>query len=89
MGDPERFRNLLGRHIGAVPELSPAETRRGDRMKDVYRSRKTGCELLRIEPRDLQCYPVRPSFLMPYLSGYTEDVQAPLFSASPPSPPGH
>ena len=31
---------------------------------------------------------VRPSFLMPYLSGRTEDVQAPLFSASSPSRSG-
>ncbi len=89
VGDPERFRTLLDRHIEATPELFPAEIRRGYRMKDVYRSRKTGCELRRIELRNLQCYLVRPSFLMPYLSGYTEDVQAPLFSASSPSPSGH
>ena len=47
-------------------------------MKDVYTSRKTGWKLRRIELRNLQCYLVRPSFLMPYLSGHTEDVQAPL-----------
>jgi hypothetical protein len=89
VGDPERFRTFLDRHIEATPELFPAEIRRGYRMKDVYRSRKTGCELRRIELRNLQCDLVRPSFLMPYLSGYTEDVQAPLFSASSPSPSGH
>ena len=87
--DPERFRNFLDRHIEATPELFPAEIRRGYRMKDVYRSRKTGCELRRIELRNLECYLVRPSFLMPYLSGYTEDVQAPRFSASSLSPSGH
>ena len=57
-------------------------------MKDLYRSRKTGCELRRIELRNLDCYLVRPSFLMPYLSGFTGDVQAPLFSASSPSRTG-
>ena len=88
VGDPERFRSFLDRHIEAAPELFPAEIRRGYRMKDVYRSRKTGCELRRIELRSLQCYLIRPSFLMPYLSGYTEDVQAPLFSASLPSRTG-
>ena len=86
--DPERFRDLLDRHIEATPELFPADIRRGYRMKDVYHSRKTGHELRRIELRDLQCYLIRPSFLMPYLSGYAEDVQAPLFSASSPSPIG-
>ena len=88
MGDPERFRDFLDWHIEATPELFPAEIRRGYRMKDVYRSRKTGCELRRIELRNLQCYLVRPSFLTPYLSGRTEEVQAPLFFASSPSRSG-
>lgn len=83
--DPQKFRHLLDRHIQATPELFPPEIRRGYRMKDVYPSRKTGCKLRRIELRDLDCYLVRPSFLMPYLAGRTEQVQAPLFSASSPS----
>ncbi len=86
--DPEQFRKLLDRQIEATPELFPPEIRRGYRMKDVYTSRKTGWKLRRIELRNLQCYLVRPSFLMPYLSGRTEDVQAPLFSASSPSRTG-
>lgn len=86
--DPEQFRRLLDQQIEATPELFPPEIRRGYRMKDVYRSRKTGWKLRRIELRNLHCYLVRPSFLMPYLSGRTEDVQAPLFSASSPSPSG-
>ena len=80
--DPEAFRRLLDQQIEATPELFPPEICRGYRMKDVYTSRKTGWKLRRIELRNLQCYLVRPSFLMPYLSGRTEDVQAPLFSAS-------
>jgi hypothetical protein len=86
--DPEQFRRLRDQPIEATPELFPPEIRRGYRMKDVYTPRKTGWKLRRIELRDLQCSPVRPSFLMPYLSGRTEDVQAPLFSASAPSRTG-
>jgi hypothetical protein len=86
--DPAQFRACLDRQIEATPDLFPPEIRRGYRMKDVYRSRKTGWTLRRIELRNLQCYLVRPSFLMPYLSGHTEDVQAPLFSASSPSRTG-
>jgi hypothetical protein len=86
--DPEGFRRLLDQQIEATAELFPPEIRRGYRMKDLYLSRKTGCKLRRIELRDLQCYLVRPSFLMPYLSGRTEDVQAPLFCASSPSRTG-
>src|SRR5438270_2390872 len=86
--DPKEFRRLLNQQIEATPDLFPPEIGRGYRMKDVYRSRKTGCKLRRIELRNLQCYLVRPSFLMPYLSGHTEDVQAPLFFASSPSRTG-
>jgi hypothetical protein len=86
--DPEEFRRLLDQQIQATPDLFPPEIRRGYRMKDLYRSRKTGCKLRRIQLRNLRCYLVRPSFLMPYLSGHTEDVQAPLFSASSPSRTG-
>ena len=56
--------------------------------QDTYPSCKTGHKLHRIELRNHQCYLVRPSFLMPYLCGYAVDVQAPLLSASSPSPAG-
>ena len=85
---PSSSAAFLDRQIEATPDLFPPEIRRGYRMKDLYRSRKTGWKLRRIELRNLQCYLVRPSFLMPYLSGHTEDVQAPLFSASSPSRSG-
>ena len=86
--DPALFRGFLDRQIEATPELFPPEIRRGYRMKDTYPSCKTGHKLRRIELRNRQCYLVRPSFLMPYLCGYAEDVQAPLFSASSPSRSG-
>ncbi len=87
--DPALFRDFLDRQIQATPELFPPEIGRGYRMKDIYLSRKTGWKLRRIDLRNDESYSVRPSFLMPYLSGRTEDVQAPLFSASSPSRSGH
>ena len=86
--DPARFREFLDRLIEATPELFPPEIHRGYRMKDIYTSRKTGWKLRRIDLRNDQSYLIHPSFLMPYLSGRTEDVQAPLFSASSPSRSG-
>ena len=86
--DPEQFRAFLDRQIEATPELFPPEIRQGYRMKDLYTSRKTGWRLRRIDLRNDESYLVRPSFLMPYLSGHSEDVQAPLFSASSPSRSG-
>jgi hypothetical protein len=82
--DPEQFRTYLDQQIKAMPELFPPEIQRGYRMKDVYHSRKTGWKLRRIELRTLQSFLVRPSVWMPSLSGHTEDVQAPLFSARAP-----
>ncbi len=87
--DPILFRAFLDRQIGSTPELFPPEIHRGYRMKDAYTSRKTGWKIRRIDLRNDESYSVRPSFLMPYLSGRTEDVQAPLFSASSPSHSGH
>ena len=86
--DPARFRQFLDQQIEDMPELFPPEIRRGYRMNDTYCSRKTGWKLRRIDLRDDKSYLVRPSFLMPYLTGRTEDVQAPLFSASSPSRTG-
>ncbi len=86
--DPQQFRQFLVRQIEAAPELFPPEIQRGYRMKDLYTSRKTGWRLRRIDLRNDQSYLVRPSFLMPYLAGHTEDVQAPLFSASSLCPTG-
>ena len=87
--DPILFREFLGRQIDATPELFPPEIRRGYRMKDIDTSRKTGWKLRRIDLRNDQSYLIHPSFLMPYLSGRTEDVQAPLSSANSPSRSGH
>jgi hypothetical protein len=86
--DPTLFRDFLDRQIEATPELFPPEIGRGYRMKDAYVSRKTGWKLRRIDLRNDESYSIRPSFLMPYLSGRPEDVQAPLFSASSPSRSG-
>ena len=88
VGDPVLFREFLDQEIEATPELFPPEIRQGYRMKDLSTSRKTGRRLRRIDLRDDDSYLVRPSFLMPYLTGYTEDVPAPLFSASSPSRSG-
>jgi hypothetical protein len=58
-------------------------------MKDIYTSRKTGWKLRRIDLRNDQSYLIHSSFLMPYLFGRAENVQAPLFSANSPFPSGH
>src|SRR5512143_3123094 len=66
VGDPERFRSLLDRHIEATPELFPAGIRRGYRMKDLYRSRKTGCELRRMLHRGRPGPPFLRKYAVPF-----------------------
>jgi hypothetical protein len=86
--DPREFRQFLDQQIEAHPELFPPEIQRGYRRKDISTSHETGWRLRRIELHNDQSSLVRPSFLMPSLTGHTEDVQAPRFSASSPCPTG-
>ena len=86
--DPQEFRQSLDQQIEVHPELFPPEIRRGYRMKGSATSRKTGWRLRRRDLRNDQSSLVRPASLMPYLTGHTEDVHAPLFSASLPCPIG-
>ena len=79
---------LSNPQVSAARSIFPPEIQKGYRMKDIYTSRKTGWKLRRIDLRNDQSYLIHPSFLMPYLSGCTEDVQAPLFFASSPSRSG-
>ena len=85
--NPERFPQVAGSTDPSHARTLPAGDPRGYRMKDIYPSRKPTWKLRRIELRNGACYLVRPSFLMPYLTGRTEDVQGRLFFASSPSLP--
>ena len=75
----EEFRRLVDHCYQQMPELFPEGFEKGYELKDRRESRKTGLTIRRIELRDGTAYSVRPSFLMPYLSGRTDDVEAPLF----------
>jgi len=77
--DPARFRRWLAGLAQRSPELFPAGFDQGFRMKDLYRSRKLGVTLRRVEMRDGRCYLVRPSFVTPYLTGRVAEVERALF----------
>jgi hypothetical protein len=74
-----QFRRLVDRCYERTPELFPASFGKGYELKDRRESAKTGITIRRIELRDGTSYSIRPSFLMPYLSARTDDVEAPLF----------
>lgn len=78
--DPRRFRAWLEQAFRAWPELFPKAFAGGYRLKDLRTSRRTGLRLRRIRLKATgESFSVRPSFLLPYMAGLTDDVQGPLF----------
>ena len=77
--DPVEFRRALDDCFQEVPELFPANFPHGYRLKDARFSAKQETLIRRIVLRDRTAYSIRPSFLMPYLTAHTQDVEGPLF----------
>src|SRR5262249_42931271 len=77
--DPVEFRRTLNDCFQRMPELFPPNFARGYRLKDDRFSAKQETLIRRIALRDGTAYSIRPSFLMPYLTARTEDVEGPLF----------
>src|SRR4051794_37535382 len=79
----ERFRRWLDECYTKYPELFPADFAKGYLLKDARTSAKLGLRLRRFECKASgQAFSVRPSFVLPYLVGYTDDVDKPLFLRS-------
>jgi hypothetical protein len=79
VGDPVAYRRTLDDAFRRMPELFPAGFARGYQLKDDRNSVKQGLRIRRILLKDGTAYSIRPSFLMPYLSARTADVEDPLF----------
>ena len=76
--DARQFRKALGKQIQRFPEWFPKGIEQGYRMKDSWISARLGLRIRRIEVGGVS-YTLRPSFVMPYLTGRTQEVQGPLF----------
>lgn len=80
IGDPGRFRAWLDRSFRSWPELFPKAFPGGYRLKDARTSRKAGVRLRRVRLKATgESFSVRPSFVLPYMAGTTDDTQGPLF----------
>lgn len=79
--DPEVFRAYLDRQFELHPELFPAAMQQGYKMYDILPESKKlpGIRLRRIELRTGEVFTLRPSFVLPYMTGYTDAVEKPLF----------
>jgi len=84
--DAQAFRQSLDGIIEQYPELFPSAIEHGYTLHDILpESRKMpGIRLRRIEVRAPgsakgDFFTIRPSFVMPYMTGYTDDVEKGLF----------
>jgi hypothetical protein len=78
--DPKAFRAWLDRAFRDSPELFPEAFALGYTLKDDRTSAKRGLRLRRIRCKATgQAFTVRPSFVLPYMAGWTDDVEKALF----------
>ena len=85
VGDPVAFRAYLDGQISAHPELFPVAIQQGYHLHDILPASKKlpDLRLRRIKLTAPEVagavYGVAPSFVMPYMTGYTEVVEKALF----------
>ena len=80
---PLQFRLWLDESFRAMPELFPTAFAQGYTLKDSRTSKKTGLLLRRIECNaTAEAFSVRPSFVLPYMTGLTDEVEKALFLRS-------
>src|SRR5579885_1818985 len=77
---PTAFRRWLDAAFRASPELFPDGFAHGYTLKDSRRSRKCGLRLRRVRCKATgRICSVRPCFVMPYMTGWSTEVEGPLF----------
>ena len=76
--NPVNFRTYIDKQIERFPELFPVEIAKGYLMKDSYCSKKQSVLIRRIEIAGV-AYTIRPSFVMPYLTGFVDEIEKALF----------
>ena len=76
--DPKKYREQLDKYIDLFPELFPKEIADGYEMKDIYHSKKLPIATRRIIV-DKVSYNIRPSFVMPFNTGFVSDIEYALF----------
>ncbi len=78
VNDPILFRKTLDDYIKHFPELFPAEIARGYLMKENRTSKKLGIPIRRIKAGKT-AYTIRPSFVMPYMTGFVDETEKALY----------
>ena len=76
--DPVAFREHLDRYYSLNPEPFPEDFEKGYKMKDLGTSSKLGITVRRITVGST-AYTIRPSFVTPYMTAWTDDIEDALF----------
>ena len=80
VNDSDKFRQFIEEKRELYPELFPSAISGGFNLHDKYYSIKLGYHLRRIKLKATKkVYQVRPSNVLPYLSGKTDEVEKALF----------
>src|SRR5262245_59383877 len=78
--DPAAFRRWIDDAFRESPELFPEGFAQGFLLKDDRLSAKLGLRLRRIQCNSTgKAFSIRPSCVLPYMAGWTDDVEKPLF----------
>ena len=84
--DPTAFRFYLDSQIEQYPGLFPATIQQGYTLHDILPESKKlpGIRLRRIkvpaqDGGEEEVFTIRPSFVLPYMTGYTDNVEKVLF----------
>jgi len=77
INNPSAFRAVIDDNFKRHPELFPPEISEGYELKEIRTSKKTEITVRRILISGVS-YTVRPSFVMPYMTGLVRDVEIPL-----------
>jgi hypothetical protein len=73
------FRAWIDRQFRRHPELFPKIFKEGYKLHDHKTSKKTGVMTRRIELKNGEVWTVHPSFVMPHMTGFTEEVAKALY----------
>lgn len=80
MTDKNKFRDYLDTACAANPELFPQQMSAGYTLHGFVHSKKQDISLRRIKLIETEeTYQIRPSFVMPYMIGRTDEMEKPLF----------
>ena len=76
--NPVDFRKCIDEQIQLYPNLFPPEIINGYQLKDSHFSKKLNTRIRRIDITGT-AYTIRPSYIMPYMTGITDNIENALF----------